>query len=353
MSLTVKHPGLYSTVQDAGRRGLRYLGIPWSGVGCEPWMRFANALLDQDLTNPVIETIEGGLSLSVSDESVNVAIVGDVQAERVDCDGSRTIALGWQTMTLSPGDTLTLLNTGAYRCAVVGIQGLAIKKHFGSASTYPSASLGGLNGHILKVGDELPLNNCTTAESGSNHRLKPYRFIGEPNQGGNAFVVRAVPGPQDDAFTDDALSRFFSADYEVSKDIDRMGARLNGPKLMHRSESHRDLVSDAILPGSVQVPGTGTPIVLLSDAHTIGGYPKIATVVSADLALFSLVRPGSIVRFEQVTPDMAREHTLAVEQTLLSHLDTKEAVPDDAFSTERLLSLNLIGGVSNALNEEP
>lgn len=355
MSLTVKHPGLYSTVQDSGRTGLRYLGIPWSGVGCKPWMRFANALLDQDLATPVIETIEGGLTLSVLDQNVSVAIVGDVRAECVHADGSKSTIQAWRTLTLTHGDTLSIVQTGGYRCAIVGIQGLEVKQHFGSASTYANAALGGLNGRLLQVGDELPLNPNTQTLTAQRNQFEPYRFTGEPssNDGDGVFVVRAVAGPQDDAFTDEALNTFFSASYEVSQDIDRMGARLNGPALTHRSVSHRDLVSDAILPGSVQVPGIGTPIVMLADAHTMGGYPKIATVVSADRALFSLVRPGSIVRFEQVTSDAAREHTLCVERSVLAHLETKQSVPSDPLNPERLLSLNLIDGVSDAMNFDP
>jgi len=352
MSLTVERPGVYSTLQDVGRLGLRYLGIPWSGVGCEPWMRFANALLNQDLATPVIETIEGGLTLKVLDQDVNVAIVGDVRAERILENGSKSAVQGWRATTLKHGDTLTIVQTGRYRCAVVGIQGLTIKTHFGSASTYASAALGGLNGRLLQAGDELPLNSNLQTPTTSLGQFKPFFFTGEPASVEDEFVVRAVAGPQDDAFTEKALNTFFSATYHISQDIDRMGARLNGPALEHRSESHRDLVSDAILPGSVQVPGIGTPIVMLADAHTIGGYPKIATVVSADRALFSLVRPGSVVRFEQVTPDEAREHTLFVERSVLEHLGSKEEVPSDPLNTERLLRLNLIDGVSNALNSE-
>ena len=128
---------------------------------------------------------------------------------------------------------------------------------------------------------------------------------------------------------------------------------MEGPVLQHLSQSHRDLVSDAILPGSVQVPGSGNPIVMLADAHTVGGYPKIATIVSADRALFSLCRPGSVVRFEKVTTTAARKHTLSIERSVLAHLNTKHPVLDDALDAERLLGLNLIGGVSDAMDFEP
>lgn len=349
MSLVVKHPGFYSSIQDRGRRGLRHLGIPWAGVGCEPWMRFANALLNQELTTPVIETMETGLSLFAASEPARIALVGDVQATILRADGVTEQAIGWRSYTLNTGDTLTLKSTGIFRCAVVGISGLSVPPHFGSASTYANANLGGLCGTALTANDTLPIIDPIV--SGSHHSVAAFAFPGQTSPQSSAqtpFLVRAVLGPQDDYFSEHTLSQFFDNTYEISQDIDRMGARLTGPALNHKSDELRDLVSDAILPGSVQVPGAGLPIVMLMDAHTVGGYPKIATVVSADLSLFSLYRPGQSIQFLRVDAPDALAHTREVERLVQAHIALIKPIAAEDLSSERLLGLNLVSGVTDA-----
>lgn len=348
MSVIVKHPGFYSSIQDRGRRGLRHLGIPWAGVGCEPWMRFANRLLNQDLATPVIETMEAGLTLIANSKPVRFAMVGDVKASIVRANGTTHKAIGWRSYTLHTGDTLKITATGNMRCAVVAIAGLTIEPHFGSTSTYANARLGGLSGNALAVNDELPISDHPIDEP--HLALPVFTFPGqsEPSPE-NPFMVRAVPGPQDDYFSTVTLNQFFDSTYTLSQDIDRMGARLTGPMLNHKSAELRDLVSDAILPGSVQVPGSGLPIVMLSDAHTVGGYPKIATVVSADLSLFSLYRPGQTLQFVNVDSNEGLAHTRRVEQLIQTHLTHVQAITAEDLNSERLLGLNLVSGVTDAL----
>lgn len=347
MSLVIKNSGFYSAIQDRGRRGLRYLGVPWAGIGCEPWMRFANALLNQDLATPVIETVEGGLSLFASGQDAQFAIVGDVTANILQANGITQTVKGWRSYTLKTGDTLTIKTTGEFRCAVLGVKGLAVEPHFGSASTYPNASLGGLCGTPLKAEDELPLANNTLDDS--HQSLPVFTFPGQAAKN-EAFTVRAVAGPQDDYFSEEILKLFFNSTYTISQDIDRMGARLTGPALEHKSAELRDLVSDAILPGSVQVPGAGQPIVMLVDAHTVGGYPKIATVVSSDLCLFSLYRPNQPLQFDRVDNNTALAHTRQLEKLVQEHLHKLAPVVGEDLSSERLLGLNLVSGVTDALH---
>ncbi len=360
MSVIVKTAGLYSTIQDAGRKGLRQLGIPWAGVGSEPWMRFANALLDQPQHTPVIETIEAGLALSAQNQSLNCCVIGDADIEITRADGSVVPASTWQSLVLHDSETLSIKRTGKYRSAVVGVRGIQIKPHYGSCSTYANAGLGGLTGSPLAAGDDIRIN--TDVALLSNVRaLLPFVFEGEIVEGEivagknmqvqlTQISVNAVPGPQDDAFNEDALNTFFSQPFIVSQDIDRMGARLTGPKIEHKSPAHRDLISDAILPGSVQIPGAGAPIVMLSDAHTMGGYPKIATVASSDLALFSLCRPGVEVVFKKATTLSARAHTQSVEAAINAHIATLFTPKKTQLSNEDLLASNLIDGVTNALD---
>lgn len=356
MSVFVESAGLYSTIQDAGRRGLRQLGIPWAGVGSEPWMRFANVLLDQPQNTPVIETIEAGLSLTAQDQPLNLCVIGDADIEITRANGSVEKAATWETHLLQSAETLSIKRTGRYRSAVIGIRGMQINAHYGSCATYANAGLGGITGASLTAGDCIPTDNDLPLLR-NIRALPPYVFNGEvhsdekntPIQLSQIFV-HAVPGPQDDAFNEDALNTFFSQTFTVSQDIDRMGARLTGPVIEHKNPAHRDLVSDAILPGSVQIPGAGAPIVMLSDAHTMGGYPKIATVASSDLALFSLCRPGVKVVFNKATTQSARAHTQSVESAINAHIGTLFTPKKTQLSSEDLLASNLIDGVTNALD---
>jgi len=233
---------------------------------------------------------------------------------------------------------------------VLAIEGLRIQAHFGSASTYPNAGLGGLSGTALTAGDELPVKARSSKAQSSDdpHLCLPvFTFPGEVDTK-NLFTVCAVPGPQDDYFTPDVVNSFFQNPYTLSQDVDRMGARLSGHALTHKSTEMHDLVSDAIVPGSVQVPGAGLPIVMLMDAHTVGGYPKIATVLSADLSLFSLYRPGHALRFKKVDNETALNHTRMVEKLIQSHLEKLSPLVGDDLSSERLLGLNLVSGVTDA-----
>ena len=163
--------------------------------------------------------------------------------------------------------------------------------------------------------------------------------------------IRLVAGPQDDHFAPSALTELGSAEYRVAIEADRMGMRLNGPPLAHRDARCREIVSDATVPGSIQVPGNGQPIVLLADGQTAGGYPKIATVITADLPRIATLRPGSAVRFSWVDVRTAQSIARANASRLHALLDTVIAcsgapLPDAAV----LYRANLAGNAVNALD---
>ncbi|MDP9096659.1 MAG: allophanate hydrolase subunit 2 family protein, partial [Pseudomonadota bacterium] len=166
----------------------------------------------------------------------------------------------------------------------------------GSRATYVRAGMGGLEGRKLAAGDALPL--LPPPLSGPERRID--RVVTDDP----AAAIRVVLGPQDDYFTTESIAVFLSSHYEVTWQADRMGYRLEGPPLEHSRGFN--IVSDAILPGSIQVPGNGRPIVLLRDAQTTGGYPKVATIISADLGRFAQLRPLSRMRFAAVTPAAAQ-----------------------------------------------
>jgi allophanate hydrolase subunit 2 len=166
-------------------------------------------------------------------------------------------------------------------------------------------------------------------------------------------VLRVLLGPQQDYFTDQGIAQFLAGEYRVTPESDRMGYRLEGPKVEHRGDYN--IVSDGIAPGSVQIPGNGQPILLLADRQSTGGYPKIATVISADVPRLAQFRPGQSVRFEAVSVAQASALAVRAQETFHRHCAEIRPRPSmaHAFSSEWLLSLNLIGGVSagNAADE--
>ncbi|MCP1168454.1 hypothetical protein NHG85_07930, partial [Limimaricola sp. ASW11-118] len=160
--------------------------------------------------------------------------------------------------------------------------------------------------------------------------------------------IRAVPGPQAEWFTPEAMARFFDSDYRVGAETDRMGMRLEGPVLAH-SERGADIISDGIAPGAIQVPGSGQPIVLLADAQTTGGYPKIATVIGADLSRLARLAPGDLLRFQAVTVEEAEEAARARRAALDRMAQDIVAAGAGRIDRRALWSANLVSGAVDAL----
>ncbi|MFK8078944.1 MAG: biotin-dependent carboxyltransferase family protein [Granulosicoccus sp.] len=344
-SLDVVSSGLLSTIQDKGRFGLRHLGIPWSGALCPAWQIIANALVGNSPNSPVIECFEGGLHLQAHEQSVQLAIVGsDSAAIKLISGTTEYRYLPNRTLTLGPGDSLVLVSTGSSRHALVAVAGIDIAPHLGSTATYHKASLGGLDGSALKAGEQIPLQRASAEKATPNKERQchlPTELRFEANE------LRAIAGPQFEHFSDAGTKAFLSSSYTLGAEADRMGVRLSGPTITHRDSAARDIISDAITPGSIQVPGTGQPIVLLNDAHTAGGYPKIATVISNDLPLLGIQRAGAVFQFRLVTMDEA----ILIRQKLQNLIEncTSAFTPciRDELDTRTLLSCNLIDGVTD------
>ena len=163
-------------------------------------------------------------------------------------------------------------------------------------------------------------------------------------------AMRVVLGPQADHFDAAALASFFGSEYQVSTEVDRMGVRLQGPALLHNDRGG-EIVSDATVPGSIQVPGNGLPIVLLADGQTAGGYPKIATVISADLPRLAVAAVGTPLRFESVTVAqaevLAREHEAGLRR-LLSAIEPLAL--DGDVDLHAMYNANLVSGMIDAFD---
>jgi allophanate hydrolase len=337
--LKVLAPGLHTTVQDLGRIGWQDIGVPVSGALDGFSLRLANALVGNRPETPGLEILLGGPAFEVDADTVRVALAGP-GASVVIGDRSRRMVAAGQSITLSRGEVFeTVVGRDSACCYLAAEGGIAVPLVLGSASTYVRAGLGGFEGRALRAGDIVPLALDPAIE---RDELR----LAELPSSGLDQPIRVVPGPQQDHFTEAALAALQDGEFRVSKDSDRMGMRLEGPRLRHRGGW--DIVSDAIATGAIQVPGSGQPILLLADHQTTGGYPKIATVVSADLPVVGRRRPGDAIRFIPVTVETAEQLCRDEEQRLAATLARLEPVRQSRrFDLGSLYGANLISGVIN------
>ena len=344
--IEVTAPGVQVTVQDLGRRGWRRFGVPLAGALDTGLLRIANRLAGNPEAAPALEFFLAGPSLQALDAPVRLAFAGhfSVTLQR---GGERSVLPSWRSVTLQPGDSVRIGQVTAGRVGYVAAAGLVVAPVLGSASTYSRARLGGLDGRPLAAGDRLPVAAVVPLPSGD---IAPERVLRNPPPTSND-PIRVVPGPQDDHFDAAAMAAFLGSEFRVSREADRMGLRLEGTPLQHRPEKGAEVVSDGAVPGSVQVPGNGLPIVLLADGQTAGGYPKIATVVSADLARLACASVGTAVHFAAVgvaeAEVLARDHEAALQRRLRA-IEPLQLV--DGVDLAAIYTGNLVSGMIDALD---
>lgn len=288
----VVEAGLAVSIQDRGRTGYRKLGVPVSGALDPGLMAAANALLGNAAEAAVLEVCLGGPALKALSGTVRVSLAGEFGAQVVSSRGRVLKVLPWQTATLFPGDVIRIGGV-VQGVGYVGITGgFQVPLQLGSRSTYRRAGIGGIDGRPLAVGDRFPCDHL----SGD-----PWlEYCGGAAWQREDAPIRVILGPQEDHFTAHALATFLGRPWQVTRDMDRMGIRLEGEPLVH-GELGAEIVSDGVAPGSIQVPANGQPIVLMADCQTSGGYPKIATVIRADLPRLAHVRPGDEIHFVAVS----------------------------------------------------
>jgi biotin-dependent carboxylase-like uncharacterized protein len=305
--LRVIAAGPLSTVQDVGRFGHQRFGVSTAGAFDPLYLTAANALVGNGWDEGAIEMTLRGDTWEVLAEGCRVAVAGDFDVSV----GDRDVG-AWRSHTLRRGD---ILRVGAARGDVRGYLavagGFALPPVLGSVSTHIRTQLGGLNGRPVRPGNVLPLRE-PSASGEVDLALDPADL---PRRNP---VLRVVLGPQHDHFTAAALETFLSAEYSVSREADRMGYRLEGPRLKHDPAHGYNIISDGIPPGAVQVPGTGLPIVLGPDRQTTGGYPKIATAITADLGAAGQLGPGDTVSFVVCSREEALAALIAQERILMA-----------------------------------
>ena len=178
--------------------------------------------------------------------------------------------------------------------------GLDVPEVMGSRATGVQNKVGGLEGRKLAKGDEISFLAPKTALPRMEERRTDH-----PMPAGKERVLRVILGPQDDAFTPQGMDTFLGQPYNVTNDFDRMGCRLEGPVIEHKVDGN--IISDGMVTGAIQVPTSGLPIIMLAERQTVGGYTKIATVITADLPVIGQCRPGDVIRFQSVSVSQAHQ----------------------------------------------
>jgi len=291
---TVKQPGLLTLVQDRGRFGAHNLGLTTGGPLDTLAYDWANRLLCNDNNATCLEVSFGGLSLEASVDTT-IAITG----AKKPCKINGKDIEQWHTHSIKKGDLLEMgfahEGVRAY-LAVAG--GFDIAPSFGSSSTVVREKIGGIHGDKLQADDQLP---CAT-----NSIIRHQKLAEEHRPSyGNQATLRVVKGYQQAVFDHIQQWRFFNSEYQVTERSDRMGFRLEG-EVIHTTMV--GMLSEGICHGAIQIPADGQPIVLMNDRQTIGGYPKIGSVISLDTARLAQLTPGSTVRFEAI--DLEQAHNL-------------------------------------------
>lgn len=311
MSAIVKRAGFLTSVQDLGRTGFREFGVSTSGALDTFALRVANLLVGNDEGVAGIEITLGGLQLRFDDERIVAWCGGEFDVHV----GSKALPAG-HTAFVPAGEELKFGSSRIGCRAWLAISGgVDVPIVLGSRSTDLRAEFGGFEGRALRDGDELSLRprsgssafaeataNRPTPATGISSWTAPHDWV---SPGKREPVLRFVKGVDWTGFDASTVQGLTNETFTVSPDSDRMGVRLDGPQL--RREDNLELISEAVAPGTVQVPPSGKPILLLGDCQTIGGYPKIAHVITVDLGIAAQLCAGDRVRFSEISlPDARR-----------------------------------------------
>ena len=331
--LVIASIGPASSIQDGGRPGSQRYGLVPSGAMDRLSLAAANALVGNVPFAAAIEVGPFGASFTARGGPVRVALSG---AQRSADIAKRAVAVD-NSMTLADGETLTLgfARNGSFTyLAIEG--GIAGEPMFDSLSVNARAGLGSPYPRPLQASDELQVH----AASGSLERRIELPDVPEA-------PIRVVFGPQDDEFSNEAKALFIGSEWKISATSDRMGYRLEGPIIKHL-HGH-NIVSDGTVNGSIQVPGNGQPIVLMPDRGTSGGYPKIATVISADFGRFAQISAGRSFRFKAVSMAEAQAEAKKFAE-LVRTLHDRLRADSAEFNIEALADANVAGHAVSAVD---
>ncbi|HEU4804793.1 MAG TPA: biotin-dependent carboxyltransferase family protein [Nitrobacter sp.] len=330
--LVVTAVGPATSVQDGGRYGAQRYGLTPSGAVDRFALAAANCLVGNPPFAAAIEVGPFGAAFAARDGKVRIALAGAVRNAEV---AGRTVSFN-ESCTLGDGESLTLGFARGGTFSYLAIEGCVKgEPMFGSLAVNARAGLGSPFPRPLQPGDVLDVEAAKTTIE---------RRIDLPDQSDGP--IRVVMGPQDDEFGE-AKDLFLGSEWKISATSDRMGYRLEGPTIKH--QHGHNIVSDGTVNGSIQVPGNGQPIVLMPDRGTSGGYPKIATVISADLGRFAQIPVGCTFRFQAVTVTDAQAEARAMAD-LLRTLTGRIREVRNADISDALRNANIAGSAVNAFD---
>jgi biotin-dependent carboxylase-like uncharacterized protein len=280
--------GINTTFQDNGRKKLFHIGIPLSGAMDQRNFRLANSIVGNKVNNPVIEFAYQGPLIRYRGDKINFVITGDVIFKIT--KGKKEIQGNcYESYSIEDGDEIDIISTNKSVYGYLAINGeFNIKLQWGSCSTNTKAIIGSNNGEKFKDRQKFEIKKINLNQIG-----KKIDYINTKIE-----KIRVIKGTNFNYFSDQSKKIFFEKEFTVSKLTDRMGMRLEGPKI--ENVVNTNIKSEGLIKGVIQVPADGNPIIMLSDHGTIGGYPKIGVVISADYDKLVQLSPGSKIKFQEI-----------------------------------------------------
>ena len=292
----VLRAGINTTVQDAGRNHMYHIGIAVSGAIDQRNYKLSNKLVNNNLNEAVIEFAYQGPLLKLKYGKINFSITGNVFFKIIRKNSSVEDGICYKNYILEGEDQLDILSTKNTVYGYLSVNGgFKLEKIWNSYSTNTKANIGSNNGKKYSTEDKIFIKN-------SNLQINKETKINYSQFQDN--IIRVIKGTNFDFFSSKAQNIFFKQEFSVTKLTDRMGIRLNGHKLENIVSTN--IKSEGLVRGAIQVPADGNPIIMLSDHGTIGGYPKIGVIISADLDRVGQLTPGSIINFKEVSLEEAQ-----------------------------------------------
>lgn len=332
--LVIASIGPASSVQDGGRPGSQRYGLTPSGAVDRLALAAANTLVGNHPFAAAIEIGPFGAAFTARDSAVRIALAGARRGADV---AGRVVAFD-ASLTLADCETLSLRFTKGGSFSYLAIEGgVRGELMFGSLAVNARAQLGSPYPRPLQNGDELQV---APASGAAEQRIELSTTTDTP--------IRILFGPQDDEFSEEAKKLFLDSEWKISATSDRMGYRLEGPVIKHL-HGH-NIVSDGTVDGSIQVPGAGQPIVLMQDRNTTGGYPKIATVISADIGRFAQIPAGHAFRFKAVSMAEAQAEARNLAELLRTLPDRLRSIDNLDVNVEALSDANVAGHAVSAVD---
>ena len=303
--------GTNSSIQDQGRKNLYHIGITISGAMDQKIFKLSNALVNNNLNEGVIEFAHQGPLLKLKNGSVNFAITGNVSFNILRKNSITEEGKCFQNYLIEEEDQIDIIFTKDSVFGYLSVEGgFKIEKVWGSYSVNTKAKIGPNNGEKFSAGEKIYIN-----------KPEVYNFVKKKVEYKKSLekTIRVTKGTNFDYFSSEAKNKFFTEEYQVTRLSDRMGMRLEGPKL--ENIINTNIKSEGLVKGVVQVPGDGNPIIMFSDHGSIGRYPKIAVVITADHDKAAQLIPGSKIKFKEVNLDEAESLFKAYSKETKNHLE--------------------------------